>query len=105
MAALMVTAMGLVVGSEYFAGEAYPAPAGPPEDYSNTRELGLTIYTEYLYQFEIAAAILLVAIIAAISLGMGRPRAHRSKDPAEQVRVKKAERLRIVELPAEKRDP
>ena len=104
VAALMVTAMGLVVGSEYFAGEAYPALASPPEDYSNTRELGLTIYTEYLYQFEIAAAILLVAIIAAISLGMGKPRAHRAKDPAEQVRVKKAERLRIVEMPAEKKE-
>ena len=104
IAALMVTAMGLVVGSEYFAGAAYPAPGGLPEDYSNTRELGLTIYTEYLYQFEIAAAILLVAIIAAISLGMSRSKTHRSKNPDEQVFVRKEERLRIVKMPAEKKE-
>lgn len=101
MAVLMVTAMGLVVGSEYFLSERYTALSQLDPDYSNTRELGLALYTQYLYQFEIAGAILLVAIIAAITLGMSKLKITKSIHPEAQVYVKKADRLRVIKMDAE----
>lgn len=101
VAVLMVTAMGLVVGSDYFMSETYMAIKSVGADYSNTRELGLTLYTEYLYQFEIAGAILLVAIIAAISLSMSKAKITKVKQPEEQLSVTKRDRLRVVKMQAE----
>ena len=101
IAVLMVVAMGLVVGSDYFLGDRYIATQQLDPDYSNTRELGLAIYTEYLYQFEIAGAILLVAIIAAISLGMNKLKVNKSISPEKQVFVKKQDRLRIIKMQSE----
>ena len=101
IAVLMITAMCLVVGSSYFASDSFMAMNDVAADHSNTRELGLTLYTEYLYQFEIAGAILLVAIIAAISLSMSKAKITKSKNPDEQVFVKKDERLRVVKMQAE----
>ena len=72
-------------------------------DYSNTRELGGLLYTTYVYPFEIAAAILLVAIIAAISLTMRRREGTKSQNPAQQVRVKAADRVRLVRMAPESR--
>lgn len=99
IAVLMVTAMGLVVGSNYFATDTYMTIKQAAADHSNTRELGLTLYRDYLYQFEIAGAILLVAIVAAISLGLSKLKVTKSKHPGEQVRVKKQDRLRIIKMP------
>jgi len=104
IAILMVTAMGLVVGSNYFMSETYMAVKSAGPEYSNTRELGMTLYTEYLYQFEIAGAILLVAIIAAISLSMSKSKITKTKNPDDQVFVKKQDRLRIIKMQAEKRE-
>jgi len=101
VAVLMVTAMGLVVGSNYFMSDTYMAIKSIGPDYSNTRELGITLYTEYLYQFEIAGAILLVAIIAAISLSMSKLKITKSKNPDDQVFVKKQDRLRIIKMKSE----
>ncbi len=103
VAVLMMIAMGMVVGSDYFLSPTFSAPEAVAVDYSNTRELGLALYTQYLYQFEIAGAILLVAIIAAISLSMSKLKVTKAKDPAEQVVVKKADRLRVVKMEAEKK--
>ena len=100
-AILMVIAIGLVVGSDYFLSDKYIATPQLDPEYSNTRELGLAIYTEYLYQFEIAGAILLVAIIAAITLGMSKLKVTKSQHPDEQVSVKKQDRLRVVKMEAE----
>ena len=72
--------------------------------YSNTKELGKVLYTQYLYQFEIAGVILLVAIIAAISLSMSKLKITKSKNPDDQVFVKKQDRLRIVKMQAEKKE-
>jgi NADH-quinone oxidoreductase subunit J len=77
-------------------------PRRLPADYSNTRELGLVLYTQYMYAFEIAAVILLVAIIAAIALTLRRRKDSRSQDPAEQTRAKRADRVRLVNMPSEK---
>ena len=75
-----------------------------PADYSNTKELGRVLYTQYVYAFEIAAVILLVAIIAAIALTMRKRKDTRYQDPARQVSVKRDERIRVVSMPVEDRD-
>jgi NADH-quinone oxidoreductase subunit J len=60
------------------------------------------LYTDYVYAFEIAAVILLVAIIAAIALTLRRRKDSRYQDPAEQVRARRSERVRLVSMPSEK---
>ncbi|WP_298830038.1 NADH-quinone oxidoreductase subunit J [uncultured Piscinibacter sp.] len=67
----------------------------------NTKLLGIEIYTRYLYPLQIAAVLLLVAIIAAIALTLRRRKDSKYIDPAEQVRAKKADRVRIVQMKAE----
>jgi len=65
---------------------------------SNTRDLGVLLYTEYLYPLEIAAVILLVAIVSAIALTMRERKDTKAQDPGEQVKVKAADRLRMVKI-------
>lgn len=65
---------------------------------SNTKELGKVLYSEYIYPLEIAAVILLVAIIAAIALTLRERKDSKSIDPAAQIRVKRADRVRLVKL-------
>jgi NADH-quinone oxidoreductase subunit J len=67
----------------------------------NTKMLGIEIYTRYLYPLQIAAVVLLVAIIAAIALTLRRRKDSKYVDPAEQLRAKKADRVRIVSMKAE----
>jgi NADH-quinone oxidoreductase subunit J len=66
----------------------------------NTKLLGIELYTHYLYPLEIAAVLLLVAIIAAIALTLRTRKDSKFVNPADQVRVKKADRLRIVKVAA-----
>ena len=73
-----------------------------PADYSNTKELGRVLYTQYVYAFEIAAVILLVAIIAAIALTLRRRKDAKAQDPARQVAVRRADRVRMVSMPSAK---
>ena len=77
-----------------------PASAVMPEgqQYSNTKELGVVLYTEYLYPLEIAAVILLVAIVAAIALTLRERKDSKAQNPADQVRVKAADRLQLVKM-------
>jgi len=79
-----------------------PRPNERPLSYSNTKELGRLIYTDYVYAFEIAAVVLLVAIIAAIALTLRRRKDVRGQDPTQQVRVRREDRVRLVALPSEK---
>ncbi len=72
-------------------------------DYSNTKEIGSKLYTEYVYPFEIAAVILVVAIIAAITLTLRRREGVKHQVPAKQIRTRRNERVRLVKMPAEKR--
>jgi NADH-quinone oxidoreductase subunit J len=95
--------MGMVVGKEFFGLDQFSAPARQPADYSNTEALGNVLYTVYVYPFEIAAAILLVAIVAAIALTHRKRPDTRYQNPGQQVRVKRNDRLRIVKMAAEKR--
>lgn len=71
--------------------------------YSNTRELGLVLYTSYVYPFEIAAVILLVAIIAAITLTLRRRPGTKHQKPPNQIAVKRDDRVRMVKMKAEER--
>ena len=84
-----------------WAGSSLPQPVPKPAEYSNTEELGMAMYTDYLFQFEVAAVILLVAIIAAIALTMRRRSDTKYQRPAEQVLVKKEDRLRVVSVDSE----
>ena len=77
----------------------FPEPAA----YSNTQALGQVIYTRYAYPFELAAMLLLVAIVAAISLTMRRRQGLKYQDISRQVSVRAADRVRIVKVEAEKR--
>lgn len=99
---LMVAEMVAVLAGRYFSLQ--PQPAALPTGYSNTRELGRLLYTDYAYAFEIAAVVLLVAIIAAISLTLRRRKDSRHQDPGEQVKARREERVRLVSMPAEKEE-
>ncbi|MDA8561897.1 NADH-quinone oxidoreductase subunit J [Gammaproteobacteria bacterium] len=70
---------------------------------SNVKQLGLSLYTTYVYQFEIAAVMLLTAIIAAISLTHRPPKFRRIQNPSKQISVTKNERLRIIKMDSEKK--
>jgi NADH-quinone oxidoreductase subunit J len=103
--ALVVVAeiVGVIVargfgGGLNMAGGFQPVAA----DASNTTELGVAIYTRYLYPFELAAVLLLVAIIAAIVLTMRHRRGLKVQDVAAQVAVRREDRVRVLKMPAEK---
>jgi len=100
--ALVLGEMVLVLSGGYLGGGVAPPAAGA--GYSNTKVLGAQIYTDYAYPFEIAAMILLVAIIAAIALTHRKRRATKYQNPSEQVRVRRNDRLRIIDMPVEKPD-
>lgn len=101
VAALMLVALALVVGRH----DLLPATgaAAPPLETAvgNTRLLGRALFSEYIYPFEVAGAILLVAIIAAIGLTMRKPRAQRTPKPGRQVSTKRADRVRLVNMETE----
>ena len=95
---VMVWEMITILAFRYFG----VAPRQVPPDYSNTRELGRVLYTDYALAFEVAAVILLVAIVAAIALTLRRRKDSRRQDPSQQVKARRAERVRLVSMPAEK---
>jgi NADH-quinone oxidoreductase subunit J len=102
IAAVLALEIFLIVGPANFGLQQFPAPVPAGPDVSNTEELGLLLYTLYVYPFEIAAVILLVAIVAAIRLTLRRRPDTKYMDPAKQVRVKKGpDRIRIVKMPSE----
>jgi NADH-quinone oxidoreductase subunit J len=103
VAATVVGIMGLAVGRINFGLDMWPAPLAKEADYSNTRELGEQLYTTYVYPFEIASVVLLVAIVAAIALTLRTRPGTRYQKIEEQVVVKKADRLRVVQLESEER--
>ena len=69
------------------------------------KEIGRLLYTDYVYPFEIAAVILLVAIVAAIAITLRRRKTTKYQDPALQVNVRRQDRVRLVSVPSEKREP
>jgi NADH-quinone oxidoreductase subunit J len=78
------------------------APQSMPADHSNTKELGAVLYTEYVYAFEIASMILLLAIVAAITLTMRKRPGLKLQDIVKQVAVRREDRVRIVKVESSK---
>jgi len=90
-----------LVNSGLFNHNSMPIPAPHASDYSNIHELGMLLYTHYFYPFEIAAVLLLVAIIAAISLTFRGSRERKVQNVSEQVKATKASRLRVLKMDTE----
>jgi NADH-quinone oxidoreductase subunit J len=99
---LIVAQLGYVVWVRTQDMGFLSAPERAPANYSNTEELGRLLYTDYVYPFELAAVILLVAIVAAISLTMRRRPGLKVQNVAKQVRVRREDRVRLVRMDAEK---
>ena len=95
--AVIALEMALVLLKGFQVREA-PALAPELAKLGNTRMLGIEIYTKYLYPVQLAAVLLLVAIIAAIALTLRKRKDTRAQDPGQQVLAKKADRLRIVKM-------
>ena len=103
VAAIMAAEMIAVLGSRHFGLDKFAAPPAVIEG-SNTEALGRLLYTDYVYPFEIAAVILLVAIIAAIALTHRRREGVKTQDPSKQTMVRKADRLRVVKMPSDSKE-
>jgi len=101
VALVMTIEIFMVVGPSNFGLDQVPAPVARAASYNNTEELGSVLYTVYMYPFEVAAVILLVGIIAAIGLTMRRRPETKYQNPSLQVRVKKADRLRVIKMETE----
>ena len=104
VAGLMLVEMILVLRSKSFDAASMPEPLRHAADYSNTRELGSVLYTDYVYPFEIASVILVVAIVAAIALTMRKRPGTKMQNPAEQVKVRREDRIRVLKMEAESKD-
>ncbi|MHB1373511.1 MAG: NADH-quinone oxidoreductase subunit J [Thauera sp.] len=101
---LMLVEMVMVLGGSYFGLEAMPAPPAAAESFSNTREIGRVLYTDYVYPFELASLVLLVAMVAAVALTLRKRKGLKSIPPSEQVAVKREGRVELVKMQAEKED-
>ena len=104
IALVMVAEIAMVLMGQHFGLEEIPTPKPQAADYSNTKELGRLIYTEYVYAFELAAVLLLVAMVAAIALTLRQREDKKSPNPSKQVKVKKEDRLRVVAMASEKKE-
>ena len=94
----------MVLGGSYFGLEAMPAPAPVAADYSNTRELGRVLYTDYVYAFELASLVLLVAMVSAVALTLRKRKGLKSIPASEQVAVRREGRVELVKMQSEKDD-
>ena len=103
IALLMVAEMGLVLGGNYLGLLESSVRQATTED-SNVQAIGRLMFTEYVYPFELASVILLVGIIAAVALTQRDKRTNKSVSPSQQVFVKARDRVRVLQMPAEKSD-
>jgi NADH-quinone oxidoreductase subunit J len=94
---VIVLEMALVLIPGFDVRQA-PAPDAAAVQLGNTKALGIEMYTQYLYPLQIAAVILLVAIVAAIALTLRRRKDTKYVDPSQQVKAKKLGRVRLVPM-------
>lgn len=102
IAVLLVVEAAAILSGTRFGIEQTGVPVDHPAGYSNTKELGRVLYTQYVYPFELAAVLLLVAIVAAIALTHRGRKSTKAQDPGKQVLVKRNDRVRLVKMAAEK---
>ncbi len=100
---LMVLEMAFILGGDYFSKFQSQAPQ-VAAGYSNAKEVGRLIYTDFVYPFELASVVLLVAIIAAIAIAYRGPKKTKYTPPGEQLQVRAKDRLRVLKMQAEKDD-
>ncbi len=105
VAILMVVQMVLLLFDRSMRLVGAVSPGAPAAGVSNTKELGRVLYTDYLLAFELAAVILLVAIVAAIALTLRGRKEVKTQNVGDQVRVKSSDRLKIISMAAEKNEP
>lgn len=103
LASLMIWIVG-PVGPDVTGDESLQQAVRHASDYSNTEELGRVLYSDYVLPFEVAAVILLVAIVAAISLTLRRRPTTKYQTPGNQIKVKRNDRLRIIKMDAEAKE-
>ena len=102
VAGLMVVELASIIWARTSQADLTGGFVPMPDGYSNTKALGAVLYTEHVYAFEIAAVILLLAIIAAITLTMRKRPGLKQQNIAAQVAVRAKDRIRVVKMPAEK---
>lgn len=100
---LIIGLIFAALGPHYFGLATIPAPAPLPAGYSNIQQLGEILYTHFAYPFEIAGALLLAAIIAAITLAYHGPKKRKIQHPNEQVAVRPEDRVRLIKMQSEKK--
>lgn len=93
----------MVIGPERFSLANIPAPGIKPDDFNNIKEIGMVLYTDYAYPFEISAVMLLTAIIAAIGLSHRKPKNRKSQDPSQQIAVVAKNRIKLLHMASEKK--
>jgi len=103
VALIMLAEMLFVVGPAQFGLDIYAKPMAQPIDYSNTVELGTALFTTHLFELEIAAILLLVAMIAAIGLTMRKRKSTKYQNVSEQVAVKAKDRVRVIKMASEEK--
>ncbi len=103
VALLMFIEMAMVLGPKHFGSAVFVPPAPATADVNNTADLGMALFTNNLYALEIAAVILLVAIVAAISLSLRERPPGKKQDISRQVQVKARDRLKIIKMAAEEK--
>lgn len=101
---LLVGEMAVVLTGKYFGPEVMPAHEAPV-GYSNTKDLARILFTGYAYPFELASVILLVAIIAAVMLTLRRRKDTKGLPVAQQLSIRRSERVRIVAMPSANTSP
>ena len=104
IALVLIIEIVMVVGPGRFGLEMIADPVAHGPEYSNTKELGRVLYTDYVYPFELAAVILVVAIIAAIVITLREKRQSKYIQPEEQVKITRKGRVRMVDIKAEKKE-
>ena len=102
IALIMVVELWYVLWVRRLGIEMPGATAALPEGHSNTAEIGAVLYTQYVYPFQLAAIILLIAIVAAITLTMRHRPGQKVQDVASQVAARAGDRVRIVKMPVER---
>ncbi len=103
---IVVLLTGLTIAvfmPQYFGLAQMPAPLPEPADYSNIQGLGMVLFTDYAYPFEIAGVILLAAMIAAITLAHRGPVRRKVQKPSKQIAVKPEDRVRLIKMASEPR--
>jgi NADH-quinone oxidoreductase subunit J len=103
IALLMVFEMSLILGGSYFDLLETSVPQTTAGE-SNVQAIGRLIFTDYVYPFELASVVLLVAIVAAVALTLREKRKTKSVSPSQQVFVKAKDRLRVLKMQSEKQD-